>query len=702
MCNLSRIPTNNNNNNKKFGSQSAEMFRLGRISKNSPLFGFPSRAFVHTKSSHANQVRISQNGNIPRKREKESSFLSGKKLLKTLLLPLGYQVQPGDHSVFTFVHMGICDMIMKKCMEDGHTRLAFEIFKAVIDRGDIDIDEFFFHKGVSILHDLRDFDGAKMVFEVMILSGFIPREQTSIIFFESCKKSRDLSKVITILQEFKDRNIPIPAISYKYLIMSAANLGNDNLKKRFYSDLCDTALNSSPPDIKSVELVIQMAALVGDLDHAMKAFTILQSLGAPIKGLSYEYLIQTNLKYGKLETAQNLVKEIDDKRIEVSSRTLKILDSSGIKRSISSNIPEELQDYLQVVKSSMNCDHKDFERFEKIEAYWKNYKFDQAIQHLLDLIYSSNLTPSFKLMDELLRRLILSEKTDKVMEIFDYMKKVYTIQEFDGTSVCSDLMRFFSAQSKFDEVIQTYDFMTSIPSINHIWKFYVCKFTLVLSACRKSNQITRGLEIIEEMKRNSVKFEEGASQSALLLYIHANRCDDALHIFSRFLDNPLCETLQNPAFLGAMLKCLMENKRYDEAATFYVQMKELRAVRSIMVFTLSITLYRRLKDYEKAFEEYEEMLALGIRPSAQIYSAMFALCRDSSKAEEGERLYEEACEQNIQLNVKALTPLIQLRIMSRNYKAASDLLREIENNFPDVYANDMMIERVRNSLKNAK
>jgi hypothetical protein len=114
---------------------------------------------------------------------------------------------------------------------------------------------------------------------------------------------------------------------------------------------------------------------------------------------------------------------------------------------------------------------------------------------------------------------------------------------------------------------------------------------------------------------------------------------------------------------------------------------------------MAITLFRKIKNYDRAFEEFEELIALGLAPNLQIYSAMFTLCRNASAFEKGERFYEDSVKNGVILNVKALTPLIQMRIESKNFQGASDLLLYIEKNYPEEFLNDEIIKSIRSSLE---
>jgi pentatricopeptide repeat protein len=646
------------------------------------------------------QVQISQTNSVKnshvQERARKYAFLSGKKLLKTLLLPKDYKIHPNNASVFHKVNVAFCDILMKKCMENGYNQLAFEIFKAVIDKGEMEVDEFFFHRGVMILHDLGDFEGVKMLFEIIVLSGFVPREKTSILFFEACRKSRDFSKVTTILQEFKDRNIPIPTASYKYLMMPASMLENESLKNALFEELCSSAFGASTLNPKDLELVIQMGNIIGDFDRCMKAFKLLKSLGVVMKSSSYESLIFTSIAHGNLDFVKSLVEEIDDLRIEISPKCIEKLHEFDIKRKSFLPIHPALLKFIESFKEDNVQDANISTLLKELEFHWNEYDFEGSFDKLLAITVSSNRYPSLNVMEMILKKLMGTEKVKKVFQAFEFIKNNYNLS---GTSVCSEMIRFLTTEKQFAGVLTIFNYMQSDPSVDHLWLNYMSKYTLALSACVKTNRLAEGIKIIDEMKHNSIPLDDNAAQSSFILYILDNRCDSALEIFDKFLENPFCDILQNPSTWGNMLKCLIKNKSYEAATRIYDTMKELRTERSLAAFAMAITLFRKIKNYDRAFEEFEELIALGLAPNLQIYSAMFTLCRNASAFEKGERFYEDSVKNGVILNVKALTPLIQMRIESKNFQGASDLLLYIEKNYPEEFLNDEIIKSIRSSLE---
>jgi pentatricopeptide repeat protein len=222
---------------------------------------------------------------------------------------------------------------------------------------------------------------------------------------------------------------------------------------------------------------------------------------------------------------------------------------------------------------------------------------------------------------------------------------------------------------------------------------------MILSAYCQINNIEEGLKAIELFKEEGYSFDENASQSTLVIYTRNNQSDEALALFSEFFKNPGSESLKIPATWGNIIKMLVNNRRFKEAAQIYEQMKEYGTERNMKVFTLSLTLYRHLGEYEKAFEEFQELNVLGMQPNLQIYSCMFTLCRNAENYEFAESLYERALKENIELNTLALTPLIHMRMATKNFEGANDLLKLIKRKYPNEFEKDIRIQKIKAKLR---
>ncbi|OMO63720.1 hypothetical protein CCACVL1_22332 [Corchorus capsularis] len=281
-----------------------------------------------------------------------------------------------------------------------------------------------------------------------------------------------------------------------------------------------------------------------------KAFEIYESMqaaGCLLDGSTYELMIPSLAKSGRLDAAVKLFQEMKERKFWPSfSIFASLVDSMGK----AGRLDTSMKMYTEMQSSGFRPSATMF--VSLIESYAKAGKLDTALQ-LWSEMKSAGFRPNFGLYSMIIESHAKSGKLDTATSIFKDMEKAGFLPT---PSTYSCLLEMHAASGQVDSAMKLYNSM-----INAGLRPGLSTYTAILTLLANKKLVDVAAKILLEMKSMGFSVDVSASD-VLMVYIKDGSIDLALR-WLRFMDSSGIRT--NSFIVRQLFESCMKNGLYESA-----------------------------------------------------------------------------------------------------------------------------------------
>ncbi|CAN1170334.1 Pentatricopeptide repeat-containing protein At1g79490, mitochondrial [Linum perenne] len=315
-----------------------------------------------------------------------------------------------------------------------------------------------------------------------------------------------------------------------------------------------------------------------------KAFEIYESMEAADASLdrsTYEMMIPSLAKSGRLDAAYQLYQHMNEKKIQPSFGIFSALVDSMGK---AGRLDTSLKIYMEMQGSGLRPSSTMY--VSLIESYTKAGKLDKALR-LWDEMKLTGFRPNFGLYTLIIESHAKSGKLDIAMSIFSDMEKAGFLPT---PSTYSCLLEMHAASGQVDSAMRLYHSMTSAglrPGLS--------TYTSLLTLLANKKLVDVAAKILLEMKTMGFSVDVSASD-VLMVYIRDGSVDLALR-WLRFMGSSGVRT--NNFIIRQLFESCMKNGLYEQAKPLLETYLNSAAKVDLILYTSILAHLVRCQDEHK-------------------------------------------------------------------------------------------------------
>jgi pentatricopeptide repeat protein len=481
---------------------------------------------------------------------------------------------------------------------------------------------------------------------------------------EFCK-----GKVEIIMKEIEKRQLKPNDITLNTVIDIMVENGNFDLAWKYFDEM--ESNYGIEPDIYTYSTLLKsIKNYQPDEKNIERAFEILKIVKlSKTKGIRpdeilYNCIIDTCVKYNKMEQAKAVFSDMKDAGISPSKITYAIM----------------------------------------IRGYGNSFELERAFD-IFEEMKSSQVEPNEIIYGCLLNACVKSNKIESAVYLYEEIKNYKNITM--NVVLYSTLIKGYTKEKNFEKAFEIYNKMLNDDSIVP----NIITYNAILDCCVECNDIEMMKQIYEEIKDKAVN-DDSSSQPDLITYstvikgysrvLNSDKVLDLYYYLKGRSDLEMDEVIYNSVLDG-----LLKSGKYEDAIKIHEDMIANKIEKSNATYSILIKLYSKMNDVENAVEIYNVMISNKIKPTLITYTAILQIliktkriqnaieifqeilsnkmnpdqvlfnviingCVFNGRLEEACSFLKESFNSNIKLNKdvykNVLTNLLTNRVMERNYK----------------------------------
>ena len=484
----------------------------------------------------------------------------------------------------------------------------------------------------------------------IILKG-INSEMCKLEFSERAEFCK--GKIEVIIREINRRGLKPNDITLNTVIDIMIESGNFDLAWKYFDDMEN--IYEVEPDIYTYSTLLKsIKNFEPDQKNIEKAFEILKILKlSKTKGIKpdeilYNCLLDTCVKYGRMEQAENIFNDMKEAFVTPSKITYAIM----------------------------------------IRGYGNDYNLPRAFE-IFNEMKLNNISANEIIYGCLLNACVKSSKIEKVCEIYEEITNTTDIAM--NIVLYSTLIKGYTKTKNFNKAFEIYK---SMQNDKNVTPNIICH-NAILDSCVECNNINMMNQIYEEIKSNAVN-DENAPQPDLITYStvikgysRVKDSDKVLDIYN-YLRGREDITLDEVIF-NSILDGLLKSGKFEESLKIYEDMKKHQIKRSNTTFSILIKIYSKMNEVEKAVQVYNEMISEKMKPSLITYTAILQILIKSKRIQTAITMFEEILQNKMNPDQVLFNVIINGCVFNGRLQKACDFLFEsFQSNVKlcdDVYKN---------------
>jgi pentatricopeptide repeat protein len=428
--------------------------------------------------------------------------------------------------------------------------------------------------------------------------------------FEERYKFLAPAKVEFLLKEILSRNLHPNDITLNTIIDMLVESGNFGLAWKYYEEM--EKEYSIEPDIFTYSTLLKsIKNYQPDEESIEKAFEILkivrlsQAKGVKPDEIFYNCILETCVKYGKMEAADVVFNDMKENALITPSKITYSIMIKGFG-------------------NNANLE-KCFILFHEMKQY--------------------SLEPNEIIYGCLLNACVKANNLFKAVEVFNEIKN------YSGLSmnvyIYTILIKGYSKSKDFAKAIELYNQMLNDTSLT----LNIIVFNAILDCCVECFDIEMMKKIYEDLRRRAV-LNETFPQPDLITYSTVIKGYAKVRDSSKVLDifYYLCgrDDLQlDEIIYCSVLDALLKTERVSEALKIYEQMKTGGITRTNASYSIIIKIFSKLNEVEKAVQIYNDMISEKIQPSLITYTAIIQILIKTKRVGNAIQIFEEILQNKI-------------------------------------------------------
>jgi len=468
---------------------------------------------------------------------------------------------------------------------------------------------------------LSDFKNFNRLCELMIDSenGFAANLPSSnIVTFniilkginlEMCKLDFDeranfcKGKIDLIISEINKKGLKPNDITLNTIIDIMIESGNFDSAWKFFDEMEN--LYNVEPDIYTYSTLLKsIKNYEPDQKNIERAFEILKIVKlSKTKGIKpdeilYNCIIDTCVKYGKMEQAEVVFSDMKDAKVNPSKITYAIL----------------------------------------IRGFGNDYKLNKTFEIFAEM-KEKNIQPNEIIYGCLLNACVKSNKIEKACEIYEEIKSEDNISM--NIVLYSTLIKGYTKNKDFKKAFEIYNKMKSDNAVTP----NIVSYNAILDCCVECGDIEMMKKIYEEIKQNAID-KEDAPMPDLITYSTVVKGYSRIKDFNKVLDfyyflKGHDEIILDEVIFNSILDGLLKSEQYEEALKIYEDMKKQEIKRSNATFSILIKIFSKMNKVEKACEIYNEMISENMKPSLITYTSILQILIKSKRITNAIEIFDE-------------------------------------------------------------
>jgi len=410
-------------------------------------------------------------------------------------------------------------------------------------------------------------------------------------------------KIELLIQEITKRGLKPNDITLNTIIDIMIESGNFDLAWKYFDEMEKTY--EIEPDIYTYSTLLKsIKNYEPDQKNIERAFEILKIVKlSKTKGIKpdeilYNCILDTCVKYNKMEQAQAVFNDMKDATIQPSKITYAIM----------------------------------------IRGYGNDYNLEKAFE-IFNEMKEKNVQPNEIIYGCLLNACVKCCKIEKACEIYD------EIQNFSAISMnvvlYSTLIKGYTKIKNFQKAVEIYNKMLADNTVTP----NIISYNAILDCCVECNDIEMMKRIYEEIKHNAIK-DDSSPQPDLITYSTVIKGYSRLHDSDKVLDlyyylKGRQDMVMDEVIYNSVLDGLLKSGKYEECLKVYEDMVKHEISRSNATYSILIKLFSKMNDVEKAVEVYNEMISHKIKPTLITYTAILQILIKTKRILNAIEIFEE-------------------------------------------------------------
>lgn len=428
--------------------------------------------------------------------------------------------------------------------------------------------------------------------------------------FEERSKFLAPAKVEFLLKEILSRNLQPNDITLNTVIDMLVESGNFGLAWKYYEEMEKEYLIE--PDIFTYSTLLKsIKNYQPDEENIEKAFEILkivklsQAKGVKPDEIFYNCILETCVKYNKMEAAEVVFNDMKDSALITPS---KITFSIMIKG----------------FGNAANLE-KCFILFHEMKQY--------------------SLEPNEIIYGCILNACVKANNIFKALEVFNEIKNYSSLSM--NVYIYTILIKGYTKTKDFPKAFELYNQMLQDSNLN----LNIIVFNAILDCCVECFDIEMMKKIYEDLRQRAV-VNETYPQPDLITYSTVIKGYAKVRDSGKVLDiyYYLCERddLQlDEIIFCSVLDAMLKTERLNEALDIYEQLKKAQITRTNASYSIIIKIFSKLNEVQKAVEIYNEMISEKIQPSLITYTAIIQILIKTKRVINAIQIFEEILQNKI-------------------------------------------------------
>jgi len=410
-------------------------------------------------------------------------------------------------------------------------------------------------------------------------------------------------KIELLICEITRRGLKPNDITLNTIIDIMIESGNFDLAWKYFDEMEN--IYAVEPDIYTYSTLLKsIKNYEPDQKNIERAFEILKIVKlSKTKGIKpdeilYNCILDTCVKYGKMEQAEVVFNDMKDAMVTPSKITYAIM----------------------------------------IRGYGNDSNLNKAFI-IFNEMKSKNIVPNEIIYGCLLNACVKCSKIEKACEIYEEIKNTSAISM--NIVLYSTLIKGYTKTKNFVKAFEIYNKMQQdkavIPNI--------VSYNAILDCCVECGDVDKMKEIYEEIKYNAINIE-GAPLPDLITYSTVIKGYSRIKDYNKVLDfyyflKGHDDIVLDEVIFNSILDGLLKSGKYDDALKIYEDMKKQQIKRSNATFSILIKIFSKMNNVEKAVEVYNEMISEKMKPSLITYTSILQILIKSKRIQNAIEIFEE-------------------------------------------------------------
>jgi pentatricopeptide repeat protein len=411
-------------------------------------------------------------------------------------------------------------------------------------------------------------------------------------------------KVEVLIQEITKRNLKPNDITLNTIIDIMIESGNFDLAWKYFDDMEN--VYEVEPDIYTYSTLLKsIKNYEPDQKNIERAFEILKIVKlSKTKGIKpdeilYNCILDTCVKYGKMEQAEAVFVDMKEAMIAPSRITYAIM----------------------------------------IRGFGNDYSLEKSFG-IFEEMKLNNVSPNEIIFGCLLNACVKCNKIQRACEVYEEIKSGSTDIQMNVV-LYSTLIKGYTKCKNFQKAFDIYNKMLSDESVAE----NIIAFNAILDCCVECTDIEMMNKIYEEIKYKAIQ-NETSPQPDLITYSTVIKGYSRVRDANKVLDiyyylKGREDIIMDEVIFNSILDGLLKSQRFEDALRVYEDMKRHEIKRSNATFSILIKIFSKMNNVEKAVEVYNEMISEKLKPSLITYTSILQILIKSKRIQNAIEIFEE-------------------------------------------------------------